>query len=263
MREPGNTQTMIGNARRFALAFTATRGATGVVPATQASRSARRRSHRPIVGVSALLCIAIGALGIDVHAQWGDGSWPRTHAGAPLVMRPSLSPAPSRLPDPRYRAPFDVWEIDRVASMVARATGAGPRGRTVVADDPRAPFAGIRGPVEDGEIIINPRAAREVPPNTWAFVVGHEFAHQIHRFEPRIGIDPETEFTADLFGAEYAMQAGFDLAAHIAWVLSRPNHHGGAHGSPHARAERLGRHFGISDAAVRQHLYRYHLHQGQ
>jgi hypothetical protein len=131
-----------------------------------------------------------------------------------------------------------------------------------VADDPRAPFAGIRGPIDDGEIIINPRAAREVPPNTWAFVIGHEFAHQIHRFGPQGDTNPEKEFTADLIGAEYAVKAGFDLAAHIAWVLAGPNHHPSPHGPPHSRAERLGRHFGISAAAVRQHLCRYSRHQG-
>lgn len=143
--------------------------------------------------------------------------------------------------------------------MVARATGAGAKGEVVASSEPGAPFASIRGPIDAGLITVNPRAAIEVPPNTWAFVIGHEFAHQVHRFGHREATNSELEFKADVIGAEYAIKAGFDLAAHVAWVLSRPANLSVSHGSNHDRALRLAGHFGVPPEEVRRHLdgYRY------
>lgn len=161
-----------------------------------------------------------------------------------------------RLPDPRYRSPFGVWEIDRVASMVARATGLHPAGRIVVSDG--VPLARISGPLEAGEIHINPIAARTIPPNSWAFIIGHEFAHRTHGIGQQGRTSPEDEFRADVIGAQYATKAGFDLAAHIAWALARQSDHWSeSHGSPHDRANRLGVWFGVSIQAVRMHIQRY------
>lgn len=162
-----------------------------------------------------------------------------------------------RLPDPRYRPAFGLWEIDRVACMVARATGEQLQGTVHVANDTSAPFASMRGSLEDGEIIINPRAASEVPPNSWAFVIGHEFAHKIHQFGHRHDTDPEQELRADIIGARYAMDAGFDLPAHLAWILMRPDGGSASHGSRHDRAMRTAAHFRITPDEIERQIWRH------
>ena len=105
---------------------------------------------------------------------------------------------------------------------------------------------------------INPRAAATIPPNSWAFIIGHEFAHRIHGIGQHGQTDPESEFQADVIGARYAMDAGFNLAAHIAWTLARiGNQWTPSHGSLHDRAGRLGQHYGIPQQAVAPLLWRY------
>ncbi len=163
-----------------------------------------------------------------------------------------------RLPDPRYRSPIGVWEIDRVASMVARATGLHASGRIVVSDG--VPLARISGPLEAGEIHINPGAARTIPPNSWAFIIGHELAHRTNGIGQQGRTSPDAEFRADVIGAEYAIKAGFDLAAHIAWTLSRQSDDWSeSHGSLHDRANRLGARFGVPLQAVRMNIQRYRM----
>jgi len=162
-----------------------------------------------------------------------------------------------RLPDPRFRPAYGEWEIDRVASMVGKATGQRVSGTIVVSEE--SPLARIRGPLDAGEIQINPRAAATIPPNSWAFIIGHEFAHRTHDLGNHGQTNPNLEFQADLIGARYAMDAGFDLPAHIAWMLSRTgNQRTPSHGSLHDRGNRLGRHYRIPREAVlsKQRSYR-------
>lgn len=160
------------------------------------------------------------------------------------------------LPDPRFRPPFSDWEIDRVASMVASTTGHPVSGSIVISEE--SPLASIRGPLDGGEILINPRAAATIPPNSWAFIIGHEFAHRSHNLGNHGQTNPELEFEADVVGARYAMDAGFDLAAHIAWTLTHTaNGWSPSHGSLHDRAERLGRRYGIPQQAVVEMRWRY------
>ena len=166
----------------------------------------------------------------------------------------SAAPSRQRLPDPRFRPPFGLWEIDRVASMVAKATGQRVSGTIIISEE--SPLARIRGPLDSGEIQINPRAAATIPPNSWAFIIGHEFAHRTHDLGNHGQTNPELEFQADVIGARYAMNAGFDLAAHIAWTLSRTgNQWSPSHGSLHDRAQRLGFQYGIPQQAVASRLW--------
>lgn len=168
----------------------------------------------------------------------------------------SFDGAGRRLPDPRYRPPLGVWEIDRVASMVSKASGSKAAGSIVVSEG--SPLASIHGPLEAGEIHINPRAAENIPPNSWAFIIGHEFAHRTHDIGNHGQTSPEEESKADVVGAGYAIKAGFDLSAHIAWTLSRTSDNWSAsHGSLHDRANRLGAHYGISREMVTANLHRY------
>ncbi len=215
--------------------------------------SLTRCSTRVAPGRTGLLTVATLLAGFgaaSLPAQGWDPIGMRPPTGAPVHQ-------PARLPDPRFRPALGVWEIDRVACMVARASGERIRGDIVVAHDGSVPFAGIRGPLDGGQVVIHPRAAREVPPNSWAFIIGHEFAHRIlDRAGPMWG-SPELESQADILGARYAVAAGFDLAAHIAWTLSRPNGGSPTHGALHQRATVLGRNFGIPPEAVRANLRRY------
>ena len=154
-----------------------------------------------------------------------------------------------RLPDPRYRRPFGVWEIDRVASMVAKATGQRTAGSITVTD--QVAVAGIGGPLDEGELRINPTAAATIPPNSWAFIIGHEFAHRTHGLSSPNGTDPEMEAEADAIGARYAMNAGFDLAAHIDWTLSHlRDGWSPSHGSTHKRALRLAARYGLPGPTI-------------
>jgi hypothetical protein len=75
--------------------------------------------------------------------------------------------------------------------------------------------------------------------------MGHEFAHQVSSPRRRGGLNPAEEMRADIAGAEYAVQAGFDVAAHIGWMLTLSNVDSPTHGSWHERALRLAAHFGI------------------
>jgi hypothetical protein len=161
-----------------------------------------------------------------------------------------------RLPDPRFRSAYGVWELDKVASMVAKATGQRASGSIIVSEE--SPLARVRGPLDGGEILINPKAAATIPPNSWAFIIGHEFAHQTHNLGNHGGTNPELEFQADVIGARYAMDAGFDLSAHIAWTLSRTgNRWTQSHGSLHDRAERLGHRYRIPPQRVADMFRRY------
>ena len=166
-----------------------------------------------------------------------------TQPGAPRV------PDGVRLPDPRYRPPVGLTELERVASVVGSASGNTIRGHIVTGPE-TGPLCGIRGNMDDGIIRVHPRAARQIPPNSWAFIFGHEFAHQTQHLGPAGGTTPELELHVDIIGAGYARKAGFDLAAHLGWIMSCRNQYSNSHGDWHQRAQATARHFGISPAEV-------------
>jgi len=186
-------------------------------------------------------------------------AWNRSDAGGRTEhgRQHGAPDAHKRLPDPRYRPPVGLWEIDRVASMVGKATGNRIRGRLTLNDDPNGPLARVRGRAGQGEIQINPRAARRIPPNSWAFIIGHEFAHQLGHLGTHGATTPERELQADIKGAEYARAAGFDLPAHLGWMFSQPTHGSYSHGDWHARAEATARHFGIPPQEIGRQVGRY------
>jgi hypothetical protein len=182
--------------------------------------------------------------------------YPVTNSDFIPAVADSDSEMSQRLPDPRFRPAYGVWELDKVASMVAKATGQRASGSIIVSEE--SPLARVRGPLDGGEILINPKAAATIPPNSWAFIIGHEFAHQTHNLGNYGVTNPELEFQADVIGARYAMDAGFDLTAHIAWTLSRTgNQWTQSHGSLHDRAERLGHRYRIPPQRVADMFRRY------
>lgn len=155
-----------------------------------------------------------------------------------------MPPGAGGLPDPRYRRPLGVWEIDRVAQRVADQCGCHLAGPVRFYESASAPVASLRSTVQGEQLILNPRAAREIPPNAWAFIFGHEFAHRVHRFGTRGHTDPQQELRADIIGARYAIDSGFHLESYLQWMLSRPVRTTASHGSLHWRARELGRYYG-------------------
>lgn len=176
--------------------------------------------------------------------------------GAVVTEPPPEAHSGRRLPDPRYRPPTGIDELDRVASMVSRASGGGFRGSIGLGPDP-GPTCRIRGRRDGGEILVHPVALNRVPPNSWAFIFGHEFAHQSGRYGAHGSTTPELELRADIEGVEFARQAGFDLTAHLGWIFSRPDHASEIHGGNHDRAEAVARHYGIHPDEIRSHVQRY------
>lgn len=184
---------------------------------------------------------------------------PPTPLTAPPVPLPPPPPNAqvSRLPDPRYRRPVGLHELEGVASTVGRASGSAMRGQIVLGPE-TGPLCGIRGSMDNAIIRVHPRGAGQIPPNSWAFIFGHEFAHQTQHIAQHGDTSPALELRADIVGAEYARKAGFDLAAHLGWIMSCRDQYSSSHGDWHARAQATARHFGISPDAIliQTELYR-------
>jgi len=174
----------------------------------------------------------------------------------PGVRSGSAAFASSQLADPRYRPPLGLAELEQVASAVGITTGSAIHGRIVTGPE-TGPLCGIRGSMEDGIIRVHPRAATQIPPNSWAFIFGHEFAHQTQHLAQHGATTPELELRADLVGADYARKAGFDLIAHLGWILSCRDHYSASNGYWHGRAQATAQHFGINPVDIQLQTERY------
>lgn len=162
----------------------------------------------------------------------------------------------SRFPDPRYRAPMSFSEIEEVARNVVRGSGKKIRIEVKIGKEPSPPCI-VRGNRDHGVIEINPRAARQIPPNSWAFIFGHEIAHLVEQIGPHGDTSPQVELRADIVGAKYAMNAGFKLDAYLGWLMSLPVQKSQSHGSTRSRARAMARHFGIPESELQKQLSRY------
>lgn len=114
--------------------------------------------------------------------------------------------------------------------------------------------------MEKCTIFIHPVAARQVPPNTWAFLFGHEFAHLVEDLGDPTDTTPAKELKADIAGARYAMAAGYRLDAFLGWVLTEPDSSSNSHGSLRRRVQAIASHFGIPSATVQAQARRYSHH---
>lgn len=161
-----------------------------------------------------------------------------------------------RYPDPRYRPPGDISELRAVADKVAKSTGRDIRWRLTLGSNP-GPLALIRGGIDDCTIFIHPVGARTVPPNTWAFIIGHEFAHRVENLGNHSQSNPANELKADIAGARYAMSAGYRLEAFLGWVLTEPNSNSASHGSLHQRVHAIAAHFGVPQKVIQAEAQRY------
>lgn len=158
-------------------------------------------------------------------------------------------------PDPRYRPPQNFAELQTVAGEVAKASGRKVRWRLVHGANP-GPLVTIRGNVNDCTIYIHPVAARKVPPNTWAFIFGHEFAHLLENLGTHSQTSPANELKADIAGARYAMAAGYRIEAFLGWVLTEPNQQTHTHGALHKRVQSIAAHFRIPQSAIQAQAQR-------
>lgn len=170
--------------------------------------------------------------------------------------RPQVRQSPRGRPDPRYRQPVNFAELQNVAGEVAKASGYKIQWRLVPGPNP-GPLVTMRGVLENCTISIHPVAARTVPPNTWAFLFGHEFAHLTENLGPPSQTTPAKELKADIAGARYAMAAGYRLESFLGWVLTEPNQTSGSHGSLNVRVKSIAAHFGIPQSAIQAQAKRY------
>ena len=185
----------------------------------------------------------------------------------PSVANPLKPPSPfrrpaDRYPDPRYRQPANFTELQSVAAKVSVASGLKSRWRLALGEDP-GPLARIRSGVDDSTIYLHPVGARKVPPNTWAFIFGHEFAHRVERLGAHSQTSPANELKADIAGARYAMAAGYRLEAFLGWVLTEPNQSTSSHGTLHQRVRSIAAHFRIPQTVIQAEAKRYQTYRAE
>ena len=167
-----------------------------------------------------------------------------------------LRPTDRRYPDPRYRPPVNFAELQAVAGNVAKSTGREIQWRIALGNNP-GPLARITGGMDNCTIHLHPIGARQVPPNSWAFIFGHEFAHRVESLGNHSQSNPSNELKADIAGARYAMAAGYRLEAFLGWVLTEPNQSSNSHGSLHQRVQSIAAHFGIPQSVIQAEAKRY------
>lgn len=176
----------------------------------------------------------------------------RKKKGAPPA--PPRRPKDAR-PDPRYRPPANFAELQAVAGEVARATGR-QIGWRLQRGSAQGPLVTIRGTLENCTITLHPVAAQKVPPNTWAFLFGHEFAHLVENLGTHSATNPANELKADIAGARYAMAAGYRIEAFLGWVLTEPKKETASHGSLEKRVKAISAHFGVPQNSVQAEAQR-------
>ncbi len=184
-------------------------------------------------------------------------SQPLAAGRRPTNATPPGNPAAKpRYPDPRYRPPVDFSELQAVARQVAKASGREIHWRLALGPDP-GPLVSIRGGLNDCTIFIHPVASRRLPPNTWAFLFGHEFAHLVEDLGNHSPDNPTTELKADIAGARYAMAAGYRIESFLGWVLTEPNQKSKSHGSLRDRVNSIAKHFNVPLKSIHAQQQRY------
>ena len=180
---------------------------------------------------------------------------PRTVA-TPNASQSQIRPSKGRYPDPRYRPAMNFSELQAVAGQVAKTSGRKIRWRLELGKDP-GPLVTIRGGLDDCTLAIHPVAARKVPPNTWAFIFGHEFAHLVESLGTHSQTNPSYELKADIAGARYAMAAGYRIEAFLGWVLTERDQSSDSHGTLGERVQAIAARFGVRPNVIQAEAQRY------
>ena len=147
-------------------------------------------------------------------------------------------------------------ELQAVAGQVAKTTGRNIKWHLELGKNP-GPLVRIRGSIDNCTIAIHPIAARKVPPNTWAFIFGHEFAHLVANLGTHSQTNPANELQADIAGARYAMAAGYRIEAFLGWVLTERDQSSSSHGTLHERVQAIAARFGVSSNVIQAEARRY------
>lgn len=177
--------------------------------------------------------------------------------GSSIARPPSHARTmPSGRPDSSYRPPAGFSELKSVAGKVAKASGRKIGWHLSPGKNP-GPLVSIGGGLENCTIYVHPEAARQVPPNTWAFLFGHEYAHLVEDLGDASATTPAKELQADIAGARYAMAAGYRVDAFLGWVLTVPDQSSDSHGSLRKRVQAIADHFGIPSSAIQAQANRY------
>ncbi|MEO5716627.1 MAG: hypothetical protein ABIT37_24320 [Luteolibacter sp.] len=218
--------------------------------------------HHPYPLLPALAAIAL-AISTSCSGQARPGSSiarppsPRGTSGTAANADASRTRAmPGGRPDPRYRPPSGFSELRAVAGEVAKASGRKIGWHLSPGKNP-GPLVSIGGGLGNCTIYVHPEAARQVPPNTWAFLFGHEYAHLLEDLGDASVTTPAKELRADIAGARYAMAAGYRLDAFLGWVLTEPDQSSDSHGSLRKRVQAIATHFGIPSSAIQAQARRY------
>lgn len=190
-----------------------------------------------------------GAQGPQNGGPYPPGGW---NDGPAAVSRPGRI----RTGDPRYRPARGLEELREVSLRVGRATGRGLGGKVIYGAS-RSPICRVRGTATNAVIEVNPGAAKVVPPNSWAFIFGHEFAHQTKHMGTHDATNPTKEREADLLGARYAMAAGYKLEPFLGWMMKLDDDQSTSHGSTRARARVIARHYRVSEAVLQEEMRKY------
>lgn len=219
--------------------------------------------HSTHYRLTALLALAILVLGVCPSCAVTPRLAPHGSQAFPARSKPRPNAPPSQprqtragRADSRYRPATSFSELQAVAGAVAKTSGRDIRWRLALGSDP-GPLAKIRGGLDDCTIFLHPVAARTVPPNTWAFIFGHEFAHRVEGLGNHSQTSPSNELKADIAGARYAMAAGYRLEAFLGWVLAEPNQTSATHGSLRERVRAIAAHFGIPQNVIQAEAQRY------
>lgn len=176
-------------------------------------------------------------------------------ARPPGITASPAQPLPTGRTDPRYRPTDGFSELRAIAGKVAKASGRRIHWNLQAGPNPGV-LVRITGNVDDCTIYVHPVAATKVPPNTWAFLFGHEFAHFTESLGSHSATNPSNELKADIVGARYAMAAGYRIEAFLGWVLTEPDQQTASHGSLHQRVQAIAAHFGVPQAVIQEETRR-------
>lgn len=161
----------------------------------------------------------------------------------------ALAPAMSQVPTPHVaEAPgalaptVTLQRLDELANELLSAGGHSFEG-TIVGDAVQSGgAAAIRYQGSQSVVFVNPQLLSSWSLNTWAFVIGHEFGHQV----TRLGGTPHGESSADVVGGRLAVGAGYDAAGYVRHLLGMANSCSPTHGCWHSRARTLAQALGVA-----------------
>lgn len=136
-------------------------------------------------------------------------------------------------------------QVDQIASHILTVNRINLRGE-IRADAYRASgFAATFGNANYSIIYVDPYKLRTLSPNTWAFIVSHELAHQYLRHSP-LSQSIANELEADRVGAYWAWQAGYNVNAYLDYMATEPDICTPTHGCWHDRIRNIMAMFGLA-----------------